>query len=151
MNGAACFDGSSVIAMPKFANMDFGKTVFMKIRYKQGDLKLETEALLYNGDCDEIPTFVIGTKPSGNSFSVKTNIGLFQTAWVPSSVSSLSYDCHSQAIQSYFGRYHYCASHANPPIPPMTRIMTTNILFLFGFTGNFMSDVTCEAVHANFF
>ncbi|XP_060082659.1 uncharacterized protein LOC132561956 [Ylistrum balloti] len=85
-NGAACFDGTSVIAMPKFANMDFGKTVFMKIRYKQMDLKVDTEALLYNGDCEDIPTLVVGTKPSGNSFSVKTNTGAFQTSWVPSSV-----------------------------------------------------------------
>ncbi|OWF50776.1 Protein PIF [Mizuhopecten yessoensis] len=68
--------------------MDFGKTVFMNIRYKQMDLKIDTEALLYNGDCEEIPTLVVGTKPSGNSFSVKTNTGAFQTAWVPSSVQT---------------------------------------------------------------
>ncbi|XP_033752838.1 uncharacterized protein LOC117336434 [Pecten maximus] len=85
-NGAACFDGTSVISMPKFANMDFGKSVFMRIRYKQMDLKIGTEALLYNGDCEEVPTLVVGTKPSGNSFSVKTNTGAFQTSWVPSSV-----------------------------------------------------------------
>ncbi|CAG2232534.1 unnamed protein product [Mytilus edulis] len=83
-SGAACFDGKSAIAIPAFANMDYGGTFHVHVRYKHRDLTTNLQSLIFNGDCNKTPTMIIGTKMSGNHLSLLTNLNEEKKMWVSS-------------------------------------------------------------------
>ncbi|CAC5395143.1 unnamed protein product [Mytilus coruscus] len=83
-SGAACFDGKSAIAIPAFANMDYGGTFHVHVRYKHLDLTTNLQSLIFNGDCNKSPTLIIGTKMSGNHLSLLTNLNEEKKMWVSS-------------------------------------------------------------------
>lgn len=109
-NGAACFNGNSVIAMPKFANMDMGKSLYLRVRYREANPHPGTQALVYNGDCDERSSMIIGTRSSGNSFSVRTQVDEYQTMWIPRTVCENVYSIAAgtkQIIIAYRLRFNF--------------------------------------------
>lgn len=85
-SGAACFDGNSAIAIPAFANMDYGDTFYLHVRYKQRDPGNDLQTLVFNGDCEKRHTFMLGTKSTGNYLSLLSNLNEEKKLWVNSKV-----------------------------------------------------------------
>jgi hypothetical protein len=67
--------------------MDYGKTLYINVRYKQKNPVTNLQTLVFNGDCDKMPTMMLGTKPSGNSLTLLTNLNEEKNMWVQSKVS----------------------------------------------------------------
>ncbi|KAK3594032.1 hypothetical protein CHS0354_040790 [Potamilus streckersoni] len=78
-SGAACFLGNGALVIPRFANADIGKTFIVRLKYRLSDLgeTNDIQALMYNGDCGNEPTILIGANRDGNYFRLKTTDGYF--------------------------------------------------------------------------
>ena len=85
-SGTACFIGRSVLAMPKFANMDLGSYLHVRLRYRHSSASPKNEVLLYNGDCERKPSLILGSTVEGNFVSVVSTTGEQHTLHVKSSV-----------------------------------------------------------------
>lgn len=73
-SGAACFDGKSALAVPAFANMDYGDTFYLHVRYKQRNPGNDLQTLVFNGDCEKRHSFMLGTKSVGNYLSLVSSL-----------------------------------------------------------------------------
>lgn len=73
-NGEATFNGDSRLLIPRFTNVDFGKTFVIRLRYKEQEkLKFnESQALVNNGDCGDFGSIQIFTKRNSIGYVVKT-------------------------------------------------------------------------------
>jgi hypothetical protein len=49
-------------------------TLYIHVRYKQKNPVTNLQTLVFNGDCDKMSTMMLGTKPSGNSLTLLTNL-----------------------------------------------------------------------------
>ncbi|ESO83271.1 hypothetical protein LOTGIDRAFT_236718 [Lottia gigantea] len=63
-SGVAYFDGQSFLRIPRFANVDFRKTVTIKMKYKLDGAATGQEALVTNGDCGEKQSIYIVAEQS---------------------------------------------------------------------------------------
>lgn len=73
-NGEAIFNGDSRLLIPRFTNVEFGKTFVIRLRYKEEEkLKFnESHALVNNGDCGDFGSIQIFTKRNSIGYVVKT-------------------------------------------------------------------------------
>lgn len=73
-NGEAIFNGDSRLLIPRFTNVEFGKTFVIRLRYKEEEkLKFnESQALVNNGDCGDFGSIQIFTKRNSIGYVVKT-------------------------------------------------------------------------------
>lgn len=85
-SGSACFIGRSALAMPKFANMELGSYLYVKLTYRHMSSSPKNEVLVYNGDCERKPSLILGSTADGNFVSVVTTSGEQHTLHVKSSV-----------------------------------------------------------------
>ncbi|XP_061176186.1 uncharacterized protein LOC133185140 [Saccostrea echinata] len=73
-DGMAVFNGKSRLLIPRFTNVDFGKTLVIRLRYKELE-KLEfneSQALINNGDCGDVGSIQVFTKRNSVGYTVKT-------------------------------------------------------------------------------
>lgn len=73
-DGLAIFNGDSRLLIPRFTNVDFGKTFVIRLRYRELEkLKFnESQALVNNGDCGDFGSIQIFTKRNSIGYVVKT-------------------------------------------------------------------------------
>lgn len=73
-NGEAFFNGQGRLLIPRFTNVDFGKTFVIRLRYRELEkLKFnESQALVNNGDCGDFGSIQIFTKRNSIGYVVKT-------------------------------------------------------------------------------
>jgi hypothetical protein len=73
-DGMASFNGNSRLLIPRFTNVEFGKTFVIRLRYKEQEkLKFnESQALVNNGDCGDFGSVQIFTKRNSIGYVVKT-------------------------------------------------------------------------------
>ncbi|KAL3842731.1 hypothetical protein ACJMK2_020719 [Sinanodonta woodiana] len=78
-SGAACFHGNGALVIPRFANADIGETFVVRMKYRLSDFSEtnDIQALMYNGDCGQEPTIIIGANRDGNYFRLKTTEGSY--------------------------------------------------------------------------
>ncbi|XP_061176215.1 uncharacterized protein LOC133185170 [Saccostrea echinata] len=90
-SGTACFSGQSVLAMARFANMDLGSYLYVKIRYRHVLSNPKNEVLLYNGDCERKPSLILGSTADGNFVSVLSTTGEMHTINVKSPIPAIEW------------------------------------------------------------
>ncbi|XP_062592474.1 uncharacterized protein LOC134253916 [Saccostrea cucullata] len=73
-DGMGFFNGKSRLLIPRFTNVDFGKTLVIRLRYKELE-KLgfnDSQALINNGDCGDVGSIQVFTKRNFVGYTVKT-------------------------------------------------------------------------------
>eukprot|EP00105_Crassostrea_gigas_P019138 XP_011437523.1 PREDICTED: uncharacterized protein LOC105335381 isoform X1 [Crassostrea gigas] len=99
-SGSACFIGRSALAMPKFANMELGSYLYVKLTYRHMSSSPKNEVLVYNGDCERKPSLILGSTADGNFVSVVTTSGEQHTLHVKSSVPASEWRTVSLVIDN---------------------------------------------------
>ncbi|XP_078334915.1 uncharacterized protein LOC111100662 isoform X2 [Crassostrea virginica] len=99
-SGTACFIGRSVLAMPKFANMDLGSYLHVRLRYRHSSASPKNEVLLYNGDCERKPSLILGSTVEGNFVSVVSTTGEQHTLHVKSTIPATEWRTVSLVINN---------------------------------------------------
>lgn len=63
-NGEVCFQGDGAIVVPRFANAEIGKRLYISLRFKPTEELIgnEMQAVVYNGDCGMDPSVVVAAK-----------------------------------------------------------------------------------------